>query len=343
MCKCRLTARALSRYHLWDWRDWRMLWAADTDFVVCLELESSAFQVIVKAHSLQMVTTISRLKQLQTEHLQAAAKSPPGSAVGLGRRLTRRGSVYIDAYRVVLMWERIAIRILQAQDDSAGEQANGLEKELFRKRLSGHVRSKRHLFQASTPPAGVKAHANFGDLPPEERKEEDEEDEEDEVQVCIDVQGHSDEAAAIRQESPETAAPRAASEAQLVFVHDGDYPGPAPPSVQSRTKGPVIWDEKSARHPPIQADDDVLVDTQANKQERDAVDRRAARTKAALSAEANEVRSCPSHVVDKETFSSQMSVLANLLSKVSDDVKLLASKVDRLEEQQRLIALRVGC
>ena len=79
--------------------------------MVCLELEASAFRIIVEAHSLQMMTTMSRLKELQTERLQTVAlsetMSPPA---GSPRGPMRRGSVYIDAYRVVRSRVKLSVK-----------------------------------------------------------------------------------------------------------------------------------------------------------------------------------------------------------------------------------------
>ena len=77
----------------------------------------------------------------------------------------------------------------------------------------------------------------------------------------------------------------------------------------------------------------------------DNVDRRAARTKAKLSVsgDSGDQRRERSQFVDNDTFVSQMTMLVNLISNVSDTVNTLSSKVDRLDERmQKLERARGG-
>jgi hypothetical protein len=89
------------------------VYTADTHFVVCLELEAAVFQTIVEAHSFYIVSTLSHLKRLRTEHT------------------TPTDGVIFRTFQVMARWERLINALLVAGDsvpDSARTSAGSLHK-----------------------------------------------------------------------------------------------------------------------------------------------------------------------------------------------------------------------
>jgi CRP-like cAMP-binding protein len=124
------------------------VYTADTHFLVCLELEAAAFQTIVEAHSFHMVSTISHLKRLRTEHT------------------TPTGGVIFRTFQVMARWERLINALLIAGDsvpDSARTSAGS-----FRKRVQRHLDSVRVIRQPSVEPVKNSCDGNAPPQPTED-------------------------------------------------------------------------------------------------------------------------------------------------------------------------------
>jgi len=103
------------------------VYTADTHFVVCLELEATAFQAIVEAHSFHVISTITYLKRLRLEH----QTSPSGKAI-------------FHIHMVMERWERLAKGLL---GDTAPSDVGS-----FRKRVQQHLESMHTIRKLSVEP-----------------------------------------------------------------------------------------------------------------------------------------------------------------------------------------------